>query len=253
LNHCGEFGAPHLGGQHVAHLVVPGAGVVLGIEMPALPAPVGPGAGQAIEHRLGRAFAAHAQFRIQLGQCGLIALMAPQPGRHGFFLDRLQHGRHAGAAEIFLGQHVDGDLRPGAGHLDVIHAEDHRAVGIANLARHRVELQPRIGALVGFGVPAFNAHSLCIPQNQRTTTPASRDGRLLPLDLTLCTQPRCRGYEPLWKRLPVALPTVRPDSQSRYPGGAAQPVKNCRLASSRSMPAPRAGTQAVVVVARQAA
>src|SRR3546814_19904706 len=46
-----------LAGQHVAHLVVVGAGVLLGVEVAALPAPVGPGAGHAVEHLLGRGLA----------------------------------------------------------------------------------------------------------------------------------------------------------------------------------------------------
>src|SRR3546814_17798696 len=37
----------HLACQHIAHLVVVGAGVLLGIEIAALPAPIGPGAGHA--------------------------------------------------------------------------------------------------------------------------------------------------------------------------------------------------------------
>ena len=40
---------------------------------------------------------------------------APQPGRNGLFLDLLQARGHAGFAEIFLRQHVGGDLRPGSG------------------------------------------------------------------------------------------------------------------------------------------
>src|SRR3546814_5246341 len=44
----------HLACQHIAHLVVVGAGVLLGIEIAALPAPIGPGAGHAVEHLLGR-------------------------------------------------------------------------------------------------------------------------------------------------------------------------------------------------------
>src|SRR5207249_4103075 len=44
-----RVGGAHLGGEHVAHLVVEGAGVPLGGEVAALPAPVGPAAGQAAE------------------------------------------------------------------------------------------------------------------------------------------------------------------------------------------------------------
>ena len=58
----------HLHGQHVAVLVVEGAGVVLAGEVAALPAPVGPGAGQAVEHLAGVGLAAGALLLGQLGE-----------------------------------------------------------------------------------------------------------------------------------------------------------------------------------------
>ena len=79
MNHCGEFGARHLHRQHVAVLVVEGAGVVLGGEVAALPAPVGPGAGEAVEDLAGIGLAAGALVLGQLGQRALVGGGAPQP------------------------------------------------------------------------------------------------------------------------------------------------------------------------------
>ena len=45
---------------------------------------------------------------------------APQEGGDGILLDLLQARRHAGLAEIFLRQHVGGDLRPEFRHFDIV-------------------------------------------------------------------------------------------------------------------------------------
>ena len=74
-----RIGRDALGGQHVAELVHEGARVVLGLEVAALPAPVGPGAGQTVEHVGGTALAGVTLF---LGQCGkriLVSNRTPQP------------------------------------------------------------------------------------------------------------------------------------------------------------------------------
>ena len=60
---------------------------------------------------------------------------APQPGGNGFLLDLLQTRGDAGFAEIFLRQHVGGDLRPLLRHFDVFGVEDDRTVRIADFAR----------------------------------------------------------------------------------------------------------------------
>jgi hypothetical protein len=95
-----------LGRQHVAQFVVERLGVFLAVEVAALPAPVGPGAGQAVEHLTAVDLGAVALVFRQLLQGLLVGLLAPQPGRNGVFLDRLQLGRHAGLAEILLGENV---------------------------------------------------------------------------------------------------------------------------------------------------
>ena len=50
-----RVGGAFLRRQHVAMLVVEGAGVILAVEIAALPAPIGPGAGEAVEHLAGGA------------------------------------------------------------------------------------------------------------------------------------------------------------------------------------------------------
>ena len=70
---------------------------------------------------------------------------APQPGGNGLLLDLLQAGRHAGLAEILLRQNVGRDLRPELRHLDVVGAEHHRAVRVADLARGQPKRDVRVG------------------------------------------------------------------------------------------------------------
>ena len=44
---------------------------------------------------------------------------------NGLFLDLLEPRGHAGLAEVFLRQHVGGDLRPVLGNFDVVGVEHH--------------------------------------------------------------------------------------------------------------------------------
>src|SRR5262245_53912348 len=60
-----RVGRANLRRQHVAMLVVEGAGIRLAVEVAALPAPVGPGTGHAMEDLAGAALAAKA---LGLGQ-----------------------------------------------------------------------------------------------------------------------------------------------------------------------------------------
>jgi hypothetical protein len=135
----------HLLGQHVAQLVVERARVVFGGKVAALPAPIGPAAGEAVEHLLGGELADIALGFGQRGQGLGVRHRTPQPGRHGLFLDLLQASGDAGFAEVLLGEHVGGDLRPEFGHLDIFEAEYHRAVGIADLRCRQSEINPCVG------------------------------------------------------------------------------------------------------------
>ena len=153
----------HLRGQHVAVLVEEGLGVGLAVEIAALPAPVGPGAGQAVEHLLGRHLADNAFLLGQFGERGFVTDRAPQPGRHGLFLGLLQARGHAGLAEILLRQHVRRHLRPGFRHLHVFGAKHHRAIRVADFARGQAERDVRVGRLAVLGEAPFNFHSFSCP------------------------------------------------------------------------------------------
>ncbi len=85
-----RVGGADLGGQHVARFVVIGAGVLLGIEIAAFPAPIGPGAGHAVEYLPRAGFAAQALVLGQFGQAGLVGDVPPQPTGNVVFLEFFQ-------------------------------------------------------------------------------------------------------------------------------------------------------------------
>ena len=126
-------------------LVEEGARVVLAGEVAALPAPVGPGAGQAVEHLAGVGLADVAVVLGQLGERALVGDRAPQPGRDLRLLDALQARRHAGLAEILLGEDVGGHLAPVLGDLEVLQPEDDGAVRILDLGRGAAERDLLVG------------------------------------------------------------------------------------------------------------
>ena len=150
----------HLRGQHVAHLVIIGAGILLVGEIAALPAPVGPCAGETVEHLLGRILTAEPLFLGQLGECGLVGNRAPEPGRHSAFLDGLQLRRHAGFAEVFLRHDIGGDLRELYGNLDVLGAEHNSAVGVFNFAGCESELEGGVRVFACGRKASFKFHEM---------------------------------------------------------------------------------------------
>ena len=160
MNHCGELGAAIWRGQHEAHFVEKGLRVVFAVEIAALEAPIGPGAGETVEHLPGRGFADDAFFFGQGGQGGFIGDRAPQEGGDGVFLDLLQARGHAGLAEIFLREHVAGDLAPGGGNFDAVLGENGRAVGIADFALGLPEFDVLIGRLARFRIVPLDPHRL---------------------------------------------------------------------------------------------
>ena len=129
-----RIGRGHLLGQHEAHFVEIGLGVGFGIEVPTFPAPVGPGAGQPVEHLLGAGFAGESLFLGQLLEGGGVGFGAPQPRRDGVLLDLLQLCGDTCLAEVFLRQHVRGDLGPGIRNLDIRLGEHDGAVRVSDLA-----------------------------------------------------------------------------------------------------------------------
>ncbi len=147
-----------LAGEHEAHLVVIGARVLLRVEIAGLPAPIGPGAGEPVEHLFGRDFRDVALGLGKMLERLLVRGRPPQERRHAVLLDALQARRDARLAEIFLRQHVGRDLAPDGRNLDVVEREDDRAVGIADLALRRREDDQVIGRRARLCVVPFNSH-----------------------------------------------------------------------------------------------
>ncbi len=158
------IGGNALGGEHVAQLVIEGAGVVFGREIAALPAPVCPGAGEAIKNLARIHFRAKAVVFGQLGEGLFVGDRTPQPGGDVVFFDLLEDLGDTGLAEIFLRDDVGGDLAPGRGDSDVLELEDHRPVRIADFARGRAEFDAGIGRLPSRSEAPFYLHSSCIPK-----------------------------------------------------------------------------------------
>ena len=90
-------------------LVEERARVFFGGEVAALPAPVGPGAGEAIEDLAGIGLAAEAFFFWEIGERRFIGDRTPQPRGDLRLFEFLQARRDAGLAEILLRQNVGGD------------------------------------------------------------------------------------------------------------------------------------------------
>ena len=155
-----RVGCRDLERQHGDEFVIEGAGIGLGVEQAGLPAPIGPGAGEAVEHLFGRVLAL-----ARLVVCGVGALFGfrvrrapPQPLGHAVFRHRLAPGGDAGLAEVLLGEDVAGDLRPAGRNLDTLLREHHRAVGVADLARSRAVRQLLAGRSVFRRIMALDAH-----------------------------------------------------------------------------------------------
>src|SRR5260370_27490329 len=154
-----RIGRCHLAAEHEAPLVEIGAGVILGIEIAALPAPVGPGPGGAVENLLGAALGLAALVRRELGERLLVGSVAPQPSRHIALHYRLQPGRNPRLAEILLREDVAGDLAPFHRHFHIAELEDDGAVRIANLARRPSERDGCVRILPSPGEPTSDTHT----------------------------------------------------------------------------------------------
>src|SRR5207244_8186169 len=124
----------------------------------AIPAPIGPGAGQPVEHLLGGGLAPESLLLGQRGERRLVGDRAPQERRYALLLDALEPRRHAGFPKIFLRQHVGGDLGPGRRHFDRFRPEHHGAVRIADLARGQAKFDALVGGLTFLRVPPLDPH-----------------------------------------------------------------------------------------------
>ena len=135
----------HLHRQHVAVLVEEGLRVGFAREIAALPAPIGPGAGEPVEDLLAGFLADDALGFGQFGERGRHRERCATAMTGQVLLDLFQARGHAGFAEIFLRQHVGGDLRPLFRHFDILGMEHDRAVRISDLARRQPERNVCVG------------------------------------------------------------------------------------------------------------
>ena len=140
----------HLIGQHEPHLVVIRAGVVLGGEITTLPTPIAPCTSQTVEHLLCTGFARHF--------CAFCRNRAPQELWHVLFTDFGHRARHASLAEVFLRNHVRGNLAPFRRNFTIVEFEHNGSIGIANFRRRRAEIDIRISVLSCFSENAFDLH-----------------------------------------------------------------------------------------------
>src|SRR5690606_41707344 len=110
-----------------------------GREMAALPAPVGPGAGEAVEDLGGAGLAGVALGLGKFRERFLVRDRTPEELGHALLADPLQRRGNAALAEVFLGKDIGGDLAPALRHLDVGEREDDRAVRIPDLEAGALE------------------------------------------------------------------------------------------------------------------
>ena len=160
-----RVGRAHLAGEHEAgSRRRRRAASVLGVEIAALPAPIGPGAGQPVEHLAGVGLAAEPGARP--GSAASANSSACR--RHS------QDGTPASGTGIsvagtpalrkyFCARMSAGDLAPFRRHLDAVGVEHDRAVGVANLARRGAERNLLVGISAGCGKATRDLHSF--PRN----------------------------------------------------------------------------------------
>ncbi len=153
-----RIGRRDLAREHEPHFVEIGACVLLVVEEASLPAPIGPGAGEPVEHLPGRNLGAETLALRQRAERGLIGDRAPQEGRNALLLDPLQARRNARFTEIFLRQHVGRNLAPGGRNLDAFERKHDRAVRIANFALGRRERDELIGRDARLGEIPLDPH-----------------------------------------------------------------------------------------------
>src|SRR5262245_6964340 len=156
-------GRAHLLGEHVAKLVEEGARILLGGEISGLPAPIGPGPGQPVEHLAGVGFADEALILGKRLECPLVGNRPPEPRGNGPFLDLLGDSWHACLPEVFLGKDIGGHLAPMSRHYETLEVEDHRAVWIADLARAFPEGDSVVGRFSRLSKTSFDPHSVFPP------------------------------------------------------------------------------------------
>ena len=152
----------HLPRQHVA-ISSESAGILLGVEIAAFPAPIGPGAGEPVEHLAGIGLAAGSLLVLGKRSKRLsIGLPAPQPCRHIFLSTGLSRAGTPALRKYFWARMSQATWLHSAG-TSIPSAEDDRAVGVADLAERGAKLDARIGRLAGFREATCDPHGLPFP------------------------------------------------------------------------------------------
>src|SRR5689334_19724580 len=154
-----RIGRTDLPGEHQTDLVVKSGRVLLRFEIAALPAPIGPGPGHAVEDLAGASFATVTGALGQRRESRLIGGAPPQPGRNALLRNRRQTRRHTGLAEVFLREDVGSDLAPVGRYLEPFGLEYNRPVGVADLAAGNPEPHRFIRVPTSRGKMASDVHS----------------------------------------------------------------------------------------------
>ncbi len=149
----------HLMREHIAHFVVIDARILFRVEIAAFPSPIRPGAGKPVEDLLCACLADIALFSRTGLQGVFVGLRAPQPIGHVALFDFSQGGGNAGFPEVFLREHVAGDLAPARRHFDVFGLEHKRSIRIPDFAVRPAELHIRVRRCLVFREETRKAHS----------------------------------------------------------------------------------------------
>ncbi len=150
-----RIGRGLLGRQHVAKLVMESPRIGLAVEIAGLPAPIGPGSGQPVEHLLGRAFAAvPASFAASSGLWRHSHSGTPSSGT-GLSATGTPALRKYFCASTSLATWLQA-----LGHFDVGLLENDRAVGVSDFARGGSERDALVGRLTFHRELTPNTHGL---------------------------------------------------------------------------------------------
>ena len=124
-----------------------GIGIFLSLEITEVLPPGGPTACEPFKHLSGVTFSS--QLRLAVRPDNRIPLLISL--------------RHSGFPEIFLGENIDRELRPGLGNVDVFQLKHCRSVGITNFRRTFHERLAVIGTLPATCKSAFYSHDFPSP------------------------------------------------------------------------------------------
>ena len=138
----GRIGRGHLMPEHVTELIMERIGIFRSFEIAEILSPGGPTTGETLKYLSGVTLSP--QLRLTVRPDDRVSLLIVL--------------RHAGFPEIFLGENIDRELRPGLWNVDVFQLKHGRSVGITNFRRTFHERQVLIGTLSAMCKSAFYSH-----------------------------------------------------------------------------------------------